>query len=128
MRRVVLGIAIVMLAGCEHLPFSDDDATTVPSPTAATTSAPTTTLRPQRSRRPDPLPPRARAQVSRVRSEVNCADVRRLKRRHPRWTPVRITQELVADVFPRPAALTPAARRVLRQIVDDCWRRSDRGG
>jgi hypothetical protein len=127
MRRVLLGVAIVMLAGCDHLPFSDDDATTVPATAIPTLPVPTTTLRPERSRRPDPLPPRARAQVSRVRSEVQCADVRRLKRRHPRWTPARITQELVGDVVRRPAALTPAARRALRRIVDECWRRLDRG-
>jgi hypothetical protein len=120
MRRAVLGVAIMILAGCEHLPFTDDDATTVTLTTSVTTRAPTTTRKPERSNPPVKLSAKARTQVSRVRREVDCADLRRLERRHPRWTPARIEQALATDVLPRQAPLTPPARRVLRQILADC--------
>jgi hypothetical protein len=127
MRRAVLGLAIVILAGCDHLPFTEDDATTVPLTTPLTTPAPTTTVRPPRSNRPAQLSAKARAQMSRVRREIDCADVRQLKRRHPRWAADRIEQELTTDAFPRRTTLTPPARRALHQIVAECGRRAGRG-
>jgi hypothetical protein len=128
MRRAVLGVAIMILAGCEHLPFTDDDTTTVPSTMSVTTEAPTTTRRPAQSNRPVPISPRARAQVTRVRREIDCADVRQLKRRHPRWTPARVQEDLATGVFPRQKTLTPPARRALRQILADCGHPVGRGG
>ncbi len=126
-RVAIVAAAIVIVTGCESLPFTDDDEeTTVPATLRATTLAPTTT-RPGRANQPAQLSPKARAQVARVRREVACADIRRLVREHPRWTLARIQENLATGVFPRQDELTPAARRALRQIVADCARRAGRG-
>jgi hypothetical protein len=125
-RAAIVAAAIVMVTGCESLPFTDDDdddETTVPATLRVTTLAPTTT-RPARANQPAQLSPKARAQVARVRREVKCVDVRRLVRDHPRWTVARIQEALASGVFPRQDELTPAARRALREIVADCQRRA----